>query len=154
MLNYGLKNGTNDVLIHFGQNINAKKILNGMELICLIQRQRSSSAIVILHHPHPQRRHSSSTSERMRQRQGAEFCPIPQRQCLWAQFGPSLCTLHRFKRLHLEVVAFKVGCLNILQDRVCTLFILQAKVVRIALLQFGLLWLKVDEFNLVELRAS
>lgn len=62
--------------------------------------------------------------------------------------------LHRFDGLHLEVVAFKVGYLNLLQDRVCALFILQAKAVRIALLQFGLLWLEVYEFSLVEFRAS
>jgi hypothetical protein len=32
VLKYGLKNGTNDVLTHFGQNMNAKNILNGMEV--------------------------------------------------------------------------------------------------------------------------
>ena len=56
--------------------------------------------------------------------------------------------------MHLEVVASKVGYLNILQDRVYALFILQAKAVRLALVFFGLLWLKVHEFSLVELRVS
>jgi len=50
------------------------------------------------------------------------------------RFGVLQLRLHRFEILHFEVVASKVGYLNILQDRVCALFILQAKAVRIALL--------------------
>jgi hypothetical protein len=70
------------------------------------------------------------------------------------RFGVLQFRLHRFERLHLEVVASEVGYLNMLQDRVCALFILQAKAVRIVEVQFGLLWLAVHEFSLVELRAS
>jgi hypothetical protein len=40
------------------------------------------------------------------------------------RFGVLQLRLHRFERLHLEVVASKVGYLNMLQDRVCALFIL------------------------------
>jgi hypothetical protein len=50
------------------------------------------------------------------------------------RFGVLQLRLHRFETIYFEVVASKVGYLNILQDRVCALFILQAKAVRIALL--------------------
>jgi hypothetical protein len=46
--------------------------------------------------------------------------------------------------MHLEVVASKVGYLNILQDRVCALFILQAKAGRVLVGQCRLLWLEVS----------
>ena len=70
------------------------------------------------------------------------------------RFGVLQLRLHWFEKPHLEVVASKVGYLNILQDCICALFILQAKVDRVLAGQCRLLWLEVHESKLVELRAS
>jgi hypothetical protein len=59
-----------------------------------------------------------------------------------------------FNIVHFGSVASIVRCLNILQGSICALFILQAHVVRVALLQFRLHGLDVQEFGIVELRAS
>jgi hypothetical protein len=95
----------------------------------------------------------------MRQRRGAEFCnasamepnsappgqATPENHTKNAVHEPPCpetifkfevlqLQLYRFETMHFEVVASKVGYLNILQDRIYALFILQAKAVRIALL--------------------
>jgi hypothetical protein len=58
--------------------------------------------------------------------------------------------VHRFGRLHFEVLASKVQQLHMLQDRVYVLSILEAKADRIAVMQFELVWLEVHEFGLLE----